>query len=65
MNTLSLILAAAFLRGIFDNRDPKPTDRAEVKVKETEIEFPTYGFSDPDPVPQTGSPLYPYFRFDG
>ena len=23
----------------------------------TEIEFPTYGFSDPDPVPRTASPL--------
>ena len=31
----------------------------------TELEFPTYGFSDPDPVPRTASPLYPYFRFDG
>lgn len=35
------------------------------RITETEIEFPTYGFSDPDPVPHTDSPLYPYFRFDG
>ena len=38
---------------------------AEVRPVVTEIEFPTYGFSDPDPVPRTESPLYPYFRFDG
>ena len=38
---------------------------AEVRPVVTEIEFPTYGFSDPDPVPRTASPLYPYFRFDG
>ncbi len=30
-----------------------------------DIEFPTYGFSDPDPVPHPGTALYPYFRFDG
>ena len=35
------------------------------KVEVTELEFPTYGFSDPDPVARTDSPLYPYFRFDG
>ncbi|MDD4016644.1 MAG: DUF5107 domain-containing protein [Kiritimatiellae bacterium] len=28
-------------------------------------EFPTYPFSDPDPVPRTESMIYPYFRFDG
>jgi Tfp pilus assembly protein PilF len=27
--------------------------------------FPTYPFSDPDPVPKPGSKIYPYFRFDG
>ena len=36
-----------------------------VKYEITELEFPTYGFSDPDPVAHTDSPLYPYFRFDG
>jgi hypothetical protein len=35
------------------------------KYAVTELEFLTYGFSDPDPVPHTESPLYPYFRFDG
>ena len=34
-------------------------------ITETELQFPTYGFSDPDPVAHTESPLYPYFRFDG
>ena len=38
---------------------------AAVQPVITELEFPTYGFSDPDPVPRTESPLYPYFRFDG
>ena len=38
---------------------------AAVRPVITELEFPTYGFSDPDPVPHTESPLYPYFRFDG
>ena len=38
---------------------------AAVQPIVTELEFPTYGFSDPDPVPRTESPLYPYFRFDG
>ena len=36
-----------------------------VKYEITELEFPTYGFSEPDPVAHTDSPLYPYFRFDG
>ena len=34
-------------------------------ITQTDLEFPTYGFSDPDPVAHTESPLYPYFRFDG
>ncbi len=38
---------------------------AAVQPIVTELEFPMYGFSDPDPVPRTESPLYPYFRFDG
>ena len=38
---------------------------AAVRPVVTELEFPTYAFSDPDPVPHTESPLYPYFRFDG
>lgn len=27
--------------------------------------FPTYGFSDPDPVPAVAEKRYPYFRYDG
>ena len=34
------------------------------RVKEYRAEFPTYLFSDPDPVPNMGI-IYPYFRFDG
>ncbi|MCQ2389402.1 MAG: DUF5107 domain-containing protein, partial [Kiritimatiellae bacterium] len=36
---------------------------ATVEVGETD--FPTYPFSDPDPVPATDKPRYPYFFFDG
>ena len=34
-------------------------------VTETEIDFKTYPFSDPDPVPVTENERYPYFFFDG
>ncbi|HEX5024862.1 MAG TPA: DUF5107 domain-containing protein [Agriterribacter sp.] len=33
-------------------------------VKEYQQSFPTYGFSDPNPIPLL-SPVYPYFRYDG
>ncbi|HRN57963.1 MAG TPA: DUF5107 domain-containing protein, partial [Agriterribacter sp.] len=33
-------------------------------VKEYMQLFPTYGFSDPNPIPLL-SPVYPYFRYDG
>ncbi|MFT3704388.1 MAG: DUF5107 domain-containing protein [Agriterribacter sp.] len=33
-------------------------------VKEYMQSFPTYGFSDPNPIPLL-SPVYPYFRYDG
>src|SRR5690606_39303084 len=33
-------------------------------VKEDLQSFPTYGFSDPNPIPLL-SPVYPYFRYDG
>lgn len=33
-------------------------------VKEYLQSFPTYGFSDPNPMPLL-SPVYPYFRYDG
>ena len=38
---------------------------AAVSVSETVLEMPTYGFSDPDPVPDRDSRRYPYFSFDG
>src|SRR5690606_5560705 len=33
-------------------------------IKEGTQTFPTYGFSDPNPIPEFGR-IYPYFRFDG
>ncbi len=36
----------------------------KARVKEYEAEFPTYSFSDPDPVVKMNK-IYPYFRFDG
>jgi len=33
-------------------------------VKEYNKVYPTYPFSDPDPIPEMGK-VYPYFRFDG
>ena len=34
-------------------------------VSVSQVEMPTYPFSDPDPVPCTAERRYPYFRFDG
>jgi tetratricopeptide (TPR) repeat protein len=36
----------------------------EASVREEQVTFKTYPFSDPDPAPLIG-PIYPYFRFDG
>jgi tetratricopeptide (TPR) repeat protein len=36
----------------------------ETSVREEFISFPTYAFSDPDPVARPGK-IYPYFKFDG
>jgi len=33
-------------------------------AKEYQKDFPTYPFSDPNPIP-VSTPLYPYYRFDG
>ncbi len=38
--------------------------QSDATIKETEKEFTTYPFSDPDPIPAP-TKLYPYFRFDG
>ena len=38
---------------------------AAATVVETEVEMPTYPFSDPDPVPATETARYPYFFFSG
>lgn len=40
------------------------TAQQPAKVKEYMQSFPTYGFSDPNPIPLF-SPVYPYFRYDG
>lgn len=34
-------------------------------VSVSQVEMPTYPFSDPDPVPCTAERRYPYFRYDG
>ena len=34
------------------------------QIKETEEEYVTYPYSDPNPIPDFGK-IYPYFRFDG
>ena len=34
------------------------------QIRETEEEYVTYPFSDPNPIPVFGK-IYPYFRFDG
>ncbi len=39
--------------------------RSKATVREEAILLPTYGFSDPDPVPRTNEKRYPYFRYDG
>src|SRR5690606_7631571 len=33
-------------------------------VTESTKAFPTYAYSDPNPIPEVGR-IYPYFRFDG
>ena len=38
---------------------------ASVCVRETVTSLPTFGFSDPDPIPDGDARRYPHFRFDG
>lgn len=35
------------------------------EIRQREIPFNTYPFSDPDPVPDPDAAIYPYFTFDG
>lgn len=39
--------------------------RETASISENSLTFPTYSFSDPDPVPHPERNFYPYFRFDG
>lgn len=41
------------------------TGLAAARVNVGSMELKTYPFSDPDPVPATDLPRYPYFRYDG
>ena len=43
---------------------PLPAQEQPATVRESVREFPTYPFSDPNPIPNVGR-IYPYFRFDG
>lgn len=40
------------------------TDGQEISIREEYISFPTYPFSDPDPVVRPGK-FYPYYKFEG
>lgn len=51
-------LAATCVAAPLAAQAPRPT------VREYERVFPTYPFSDPNPIPTVGR-IYPYFRFDG
>jgi tetratricopeptide (TPR) repeat protein len=41
-----------------------PVFAQNAQIIEKQVLLPTYGYSDPDPVPAPGK-TYPYFRFDG
>jgi len=44
--------------------DPGFKDNKKASIKEEYINFKTYPFSDPNPIPNIGT-IYPYFKFDG
>ena len=56
----ALMLGLALAIGSF----PVGQAHAKTTVKEYEQVFPTYPYSDPDPVPAM-TRIYPYFRYDG
>ena len=56
----ALMLGLALAIGSF----PVGQANAKTTVKEYEQVFPTYPYSDPDPVPAM-TRIYPYFRYDG
>ena len=59
---LALALIAAGRAPAFGAERTAP---GRATVTESELELMTYPFSDPNPVPATGEPRYPYFFFDG
>lgn len=67
----ALVVAAAAAAAAHAQSGPasavRPAPRRATHVatiRETTQTFPTYPFSDPDPIPNVGR-IYPYFRFDG
>ena len=62
MSRPSITLALAVLMAIAASELPAQSSRAT--VREYQHVFPTYPFSDPNPIPVVGR-IYPYFRFDG
>ncbi|MBK7351878.1 MAG: DUF5107 domain-containing protein [Gemmatimonadetes bacterium] len=57
MTPIRLTLLALLLPAVLTAQDP-------ATIRETTREYPTYPFSDPNPIPVVGR-IYPYFRFDG
>ncbi|MBK6782145.1 MAG: DUF5107 domain-containing protein [Gemmatimonadetes bacterium] len=57
MTPIRLTLLALLLPAVLTAQGP-------ATIRETTREYPTYPFSDPNPIPVVGR-IYPYFRFDG
>ncbi|MEZ4412891.1 MAG: DUF5107 domain-containing protein [Gemmatimonadales bacterium] len=55
---------ACFALAIGGGALPLAAQAPRATVREYERVFPTYPFSDPNPIPVVGR-IYPYFRFDG
>ena len=62
---LSITLTtAAQLRATTPATQPNPSTNHPATIREYTQAFPTYGFSDPSPLPLLNA-VYPYFRYDG
>ena len=64
MNPARISRAIATLSLLTVLAGPLPSLGRQATVKEENVTFKTYPFSDPDPMPLIG-PIYPYFRFHG